>query len=845
MSVIVSSGTVAISSGVTSTGLDVMLTGKLHVMNSGWAQKVSVSNGGAVVVSNGGILYQCTVSGGSVTVMNGGWAEAVSVENGGLYLLSSGASTHNTFISSGGVARIGKDVMATGITVLDGGVLHVSSVGYARGPVVSGGGLVHVSAVGIVDKAQSYGSIFVGSGGRFNSSTVNSGAEATIASGGSCSNVKISCGIVSMDSGALASAVVVDSGGRFVLLGTTVNGDPVSPGSSGLAKKTTVNAGGTMIVSGGTASNTTINSGGRMTVLDGGTATGIKENGGWVEIQDGANVSFAANTFSALSLDHESATVHSGTTAVDLVAGAGALLAVFSGGTATGVRENGGFVEIVDGAAVTFAANTFSGLSLDEGQRATVHSGTTALDVEVHSGGVLRIFEGGTLGGTMTFESGAAVSASEGGVIDFDLTRTSAGAEALLNDLSIVQGAPLYTLTVNAAADAELTCGVYHYALAGAADGFNSTISVYRDFGAEPESISVGDIFFIGKTSYMLGILDSVLTLTVTVPDLIAPVVSDVQASTMAPTNQDVTVTAVFSDNAALAASLYRIGVDGEWLDYVDGAVVGENAVVCFKAVDAAGNESEVVSFEVTNIDKVPPLIALNGDTQTSVRETSLTASTEAGLDLFYSADGETWTQYTNAITVAANAAYSFRSTDAAGNTGTAEIVFANILPVAPENLVGTKDRVSWDANGAPGYIVECSTDDFLHVLRIATTETAVDLFALPAGTYQWRVRASDRDVWSNGADIVPGDGAAAPEVVQSNADGNGDVFFANVVGAWGEDGSCSMAQHVGSVNDWEGTNEIIFIHGKPDRNYKGKMKFQHSQNERRLIWKYCWSRSC
>lgn len=83
----------------------------------------------------------------------------------------------------------------------------------------------------------------------------------------------------------------------------------------------------------------------------------------------------------------------------------------------------------------------------------------------------------------------------------------------------------------------------------------------------------------------------------------------------------------------------------------------------------------------------------------------------------------------------------------------------------------------------------------------------------LGAGTYQWRVRAVDRDVWSTGADIVSENEVAAPEVLLSNADDAGDVFFAAVAGTW--DWDFAIAQHVGSVNDWEGTNEVIFIAGK------------------------------
>ena len=90
--------------------------------------------------------------------------------------------------------------------------------------------------------------------------------------------------------------------------------------------------------------------------------------------------------------------------------------------------------------------------------------------------------------------------------------------------------------------------------------------------------------------------------------DTILPTISNIQADVTKPTNGSVTITATFDDNVALASSLYRIGENGQWTDYVDGVTVTENAVVYFKAVDAAGNETET-SYTVNNIDKVAPSV--------------------------------------------------------------------------------------------------------------------------------------------------------------------------------------------------------------------------------------------
>ena len=127
-------------------------------------------------------------------------------------------------------------------------------------------------------------------------------------------------------------------------------------------------------------------------------------------------------------------------------------------------------------------------------------------------------------------------------------------------------------------------------------------------------------------------------------------------------------------------------------------------------------------------------------------------------------------------------------------------------------NPIGTADKVSWDAAVAAQYIVEYSTDDFEHVISVVTTGNAVDTPDLPAGTYRWRVKADASSEWAVGEAITVEPEAGAAKVVQSNADGSEDLFFAAPDGAW-ENGY--YAQHVGSINDWTGTNEIVFANGK------------------------------
>ena len=147
--------------------------------------------------------------------------------------------------------------------------------------------------------------------------------------------------------------------------------------------------------------------------------------------------------------------------------------------------------------------------------------------------------------------------------------------------------------------------------------------------------------------------------------------------------------------------------------------------------------------------------------------------------------------------------------------TGSTLTLTVKTNEIIPTNLVGKKDRVSWDSTGAEQYVVEYSTDNFKHAIQVFTSGTAVDLLDLPAGTYQWRVKAADSETWAVGEDIVSVNPSDTPQVLQSNADGNKDVFFATANGSWGEEGIMFLAFHVGSVNDWEGTHEVVMANDK------------------------------
>jgi autotransporter passenger strand-loop-strand repeat protein len=344
----------------------------------------------------------------------------------------------------------------------------------------------------------------------------------------------------------------------------------------GKANETTLNYGGVMYVSaGGSASETAVNSGGELYVSAGGTATQIRENGGYVEVMDGATAEFVANTFGGSTFSNPDwPTVHSGTVASDLTLINGACLEIFSagiasnttlngggsacvsvggsanvatvnsggnlfvyaGGTATQIKENGGCVDVKDGATVEFVPNTFGGSTFSDYGWHTVHSGTVASDLtlendaclEIYSGGIassitlnyggealiygngvangITVRDGGNIGvdvdgkltGKMTFEAGALFYAEIGAVLDFDLAQTVPDAEtALVNNLSFILFEPFsYTLT----ADGTQENGTYKLA-EYAADFGERTITVVN----ASDDRELGTISLDGKTLYKHG----------------------------------------------------------------------------------------------------------------------------------------------------------------------------------------------------------------------------------------------------------------------------------------------------------------------------------------------------
>gem|GEM_PF-3375884 len=430
---IYSSGTLT-SAGMEVSGVILNASNSMHITSGGTAFNTEVKSKGAIYISRGGIAVDTILSGG--TMLNDG----VIPIPGEMHVYDGGVA-NNTVVSAYASAHISSGGMLNNTTVYDNGCLFVCSSGIAQKTEIN------------------WGRVSISSGGIATDTAVNCGGAMRISSGG------------------VASDTTLDAASYLYVL------------DGGIASNT-VNGGFIHISSGGTANSTTVNPKGKVYISSGGTATEVKENGGFVDIEDGAEVTFVSNTFSGARLSAAlAATVHSGTTALDTVITDSATMFISSGGVANSTTMNSGYMYIYSGGEAT---NT----TVSSGGNMTIFEGGVANDTTVTSGGKMYLSSGSVHRGGLQTASGAVVSAYEGSTIDFTLTDRTPEDGYLINDLSLIQGAPTYTITVSA----NQASGVYK--LAQGASAFTGSITIgtetenYGTLTVNGEALKSGDLSF-------------------------------------------------------------------------------------------------------------------------------------------------------------------------------------------------------------------------------------------------------------------------------------------------------------------------------------------------------------
>ena len=325
-----------------------------------------------------------------------------------------------------------------------------------------------------------------------------------------------------------------------------------------------------------------------------------------------------------------------------------------------------------------------------------------------------------------------------------------------------------------------------------------------------------GTVFFRGID--MAGNVSDVAKYEVTNIDKIAPEKPTVKANLTKPTNRNVTVLATFDKESAVK----QYSFDGKtWGVYTKSIVMSSNGMVYFRGIDAAGNVSEVASYEVTNIDKVAPRISeftVSEPIAPGLATISLTPSEEPAL-LQFSWNGGRWEEMSGQVLeVASNGTLRFRLVDAAGNetvTNEYRIDVFDKAVTAIEQRVTDEGNVivdwSGDATVAWSQQFDVNLATKAGVIGLAgLSDDGVELLNAPTANYTVSLKPCQSELWSyDGALTVHNDGVAS--VI--NAEGNGlvDVMFATKTTVW--DGNY-QARHVG-VDGWEGTGQTASLEGK------------------------------
>ena len=730
-----------VSSGVIVTNATVNSGGIMNI-SGGTATSTTVSGGGLMNIS-GGTVTSTTVSGGRMNI-SGGTATATTINSGGSMRIFSGGTATETTVNNGGVMDISGGT-ATATTV-NGGRMNISG-GTATLTTVSSGGSMDIYEGGTATETtiSSGGNMDIYEGGTVTETTVSSDGYMHILSG-TATSTTINSGIMRISSGT-ATATVNSGGDMYICRGgtataTTVNGR-LYISSGGTAIDTTVND-RLYISSGGTATGSlTIFPDATVCVSAGGvidfdisetapsneafvndlslilgspayTVTASSQQAiGYYRLAEGAENFTGSMTVKRKGEDDFSIGVGGSVTSGDfvyslelnkqelafIVMDTISLFAVNSDWTPEDVQGASiGYVALVWGKNA-FNSPAAAAAAIGSGSVPLYITGGTASEAVNLAGSGDVWITGNTTGtalGSISANGGVlhlANDLSASGIsgfsrVDFDLTEWGAGKAAMLSVMPQFTGNSNLTVTVSA------TQGLGTYALVDNVSSFNGSISVLGADNSQLGTVTVGgDAVISGESSYSLAVKEGTLLFTVAPPDTTPPEAPTASADITTPTNQDVTVTAVFSDDSVVK----EYSLDGtNWTAYTVPVVLSNNGTVRFRGTDAAGNVSEVTSVVVDNIDKTAPekptaSADITAATNQDITVTAVFSNDSAVKE--YSLDGANWNAYTKPVVFSANGTVYFRGTDAVGNVSeVTSVVVDNIDKTAPEKPTASAD---------------------------------------------------------------------------------------------------------------------------------------------------------
>ncbi|AFC28166.1 coagulation factor 5/8 type domain-containing protein [Paenibacillus mucilaginosus 3016] len=193
--------------------------------------------------------------------------------------------------------------------------------------------------------------------------------------------------------------------------------------------------------------------------------------------------------------------------------------------------------------------------------------------------------------------------------------------------------------------------------------------------------------------------------------DRIPPADAILAVDTTALTNQGVTVTITYPEDAAVKE--YKVGDSGMWTAYTGPVVVQDNDTVYARGTDAVGNVSNVTSAIVSNIWKVAPITtATLNPASPSGKNSWYTTDVTVSLSVYasvyggavtteYQVNDGAWITYTGSIPAFGDGDYKmgYRSKDQAGNVEQLKTIEFKVDKTAPVLSVQLDKTMIWPPN--------------------------------------------------------------------------------------------------------------------------------------------------
>ena len=613
---------------------------------------------------------------GIVSVKGGGYLEGFDVAAGSMFVESDGVAADLSISGSGTLFNSGR---VSNVTIGEGGVVNQKRTDAVLSAVVlnTNGTIDTFTQVG-TDAAtieEMSGNAITG-----NASGLEYVGDLTVTKGGTLTDTIVSSGTLAMTNSATASATTVLGGGvmslnyRATATGTTLeDGAILDVNVNGSALETVVQSGAVMNVnSSGYAKDVDLTSGGTL-VISGQQATVT----GKVELGSAGHM------------------IASGTVAVD----SATLINIDISADAPVADEESEHDYRVDNFnALTAATIT---VTVDANQELGAYIlGTGAAEFA----GTLTVrTNDDAFTGTLNFSVNNGQL--ENGDIVYNLYTDTYGrlyikvAEYTVENDTTPPDAPVAVADVVAATNGNV--------IVSATFSDDTAVAEYSLDGSTWNTYTEGILFETNGTvcfraTDAAGNVSDVTEFAVTNIDKIAPGAPVASADITEATQQNVIVSATFSDDTAVM----EYSLDGDtWQAYTAGVEFSDNGTIYFRATDAVGNVSAMTRYDVTNIDRVAPdaPVAAADITEATNGNVTVTATVnETGAVLEYSLDGgTTWNVYTDGIVMEENGTVSFRATDAAGN-------ISDVTSLEVSNI----DKIAPDAPTAAADITEMTTGD-------------------------------------------------------------------------------------------------------------------------------------